>query len=93
MELLERISRDEAATFPSFQSHEEARAFFIEKYGDAFQLTDSEDGIFFYHLILDATTYWNAISQLNKLGFIQGSFLTSYQDIQIFKDGHVHIVF
>lgn len=34
------ISREEEAEIPDFKSHEEARKYFKERYGDAFQLSE-----------------------------------------------------
>ncbi|MEK4930494.1 hypothetical protein N2V92_01125 [Bacillus sp. CH_48] len=35
------ISREEEAEIPDFKGHEEARKYFKEKYGDAFQFSES----------------------------------------------------
>ncbi|TKI73673.1 hypothetical protein FC701_36825, partial [Bacillus mycoides] len=35
------ISREEEVEIPNFKSHEEARTYFKEKYGDAFQISES----------------------------------------------------
>lgn len=51
------ISCEEEAEIPNFKSHEEARKYFKEKYGDAFQISESceVDGeqVYFYMYIVD----------------------------------------
>ena len=92
------ISREEESKIPEFKSHDEARKYFKDKYGDDFQLVDSEntsDGkIYFYKLILNREVYMDMIKEMNKSGYVpmteERMFCT--QDIQIFEDGHIHIV-
>ena len=93
---LQWISRQEEAELPIFKSHEEARAYFEEKYGEKFVFEESSDigdGIcFFYRLITDEEAYIKGASDLNSNGFVGMEFLNSYQPIQIMEDGSVHIV-
>lgn len=92
------ISREEEYALPNFASHDEARAYFKEKYGDDFQMTDSSsiDGqkIYFYKLILDRKAHKEFNEQLRENGYAKMTkeMMFSSQDIQIFEDGHIHIV-
>lgn len=92
------ITREEEAKIPSFISHDEARKWFKEKYGDNFMMTSSEliDGqkCYFYNLILDRNVFEVGQRELKKEGFMKDAltFLGSYQSIQIFEDGSIHIV-
>lgn len=92
------ISREEEYNLPQFKSHEEARIFFKEKYGDDFQMTDSSeiDGekIYFYKLILNREAFEELHNQLREKGCAKMTkeMMFSSQDIQIFESGHIHIV-
>lgn len=92
------ISREEEYNLPQFKSHEEARSFFKDKYGDDFQMTDSSeiDGekIYFYKLILNRKAYKEFNEQLRENGYakMNKEMMFSSQDIQIFESGHIHIV-
>lgn len=92
------ISREEEANFPDFKSHDEARKFFKDKYADNFQMIDSgfigDEKIYYYKLILNREVYLDMIKELNKNGFtgMTEERLFSTQDIQIFENGHLHIV-
>src|SRR5690625_6896867 len=52
-----KISRQSEAEFPEFDSHENARKFLKNKYGDSFVMANSEmindEKVYFYHLILE----------------------------------------
>lgn len=93
-----KISRQVEAEFPEFDSHEKARKYFKNKYGDSFILTSSEmigdDKVYFYHLILDRQEYLKGREKLEKDGFIMNSldFINSHQPFEIFEDGRIHIV-
>ncbi|QDY47026.1 hypothetical protein FK545_20865 (plasmid) [Planococcus glaciei] len=58
---MQGINRQEEAELPIFKSHEEARDYFEEKYGEKFVFEESSeigDGIcFFYRLITDEEAY------------------------------------
>jgi hypothetical protein len=91
------ISREEEQEIPEFESHEEARKYFKEKYGDNFQLSDSEmiddRKCYFYYLIVDKEGYEEGMASMKKDGFVSGMrFMKSQQPIQIFEDGIIHIV-
>lgn len=92
------ISRDEEYQLPKFNSHAEARKYFKDKYGDDFQLMDSNvisgEKIYFYKLILNRKVYMDMLEEMNKTGFVSMNEerMFSSQDIQIFEDGRINIV-
>ncbi|TWT06401.1 hypothetical protein FQV26_00880 [Planococcus sp. CPCC 101016] len=90
------ISKQEEAELPAFKSHEEARDYFEEKYGEKFVFEESStasDGwCFFYRLITDEEAYIKGVSELNATGNIGIEFMNSYQPIQIMEDGSIRIV-
>lgn len=91
------ISREDEARIPPFDSHDEARQWFKAKYGEMFMLMDSEiiggQKCYFHNLVLDYDTWLNGQEELKRTGSIVGmKYLGSYQAIQIFADGHIHIV-
>ncbi|QDY46946.1 hypothetical protein HF394_19995 (plasmid) [Planococcus glaciei] len=93
---MQGINRQEEAELPIFKSHEEARDYFEEKYGEKFVFEESSeigDGIcFFYRLITDEEAYIKGASDLNTNGYVGMEFMNSYQPIQIMEDGSTHIV-
>lgn len=92
------ISREEEAQLPEFKSHDEARKYFKEKYGNDFQMTGSDScddqKIYFYRLILNRKVFEQMYKEMEQNGFCgmteERMFCT--QDIQIMEDGGVHIV-
>lgn len=98
-----RISREKEAEIPDFKGHEEARKYFKEKYGDAFQLSESleVDGekVYFYMYIVDKEKFNEMQDYMRKQStrLINAGnpetkgFMESYQSIQIFEDGRVNI--
>ena len=93
-----KISREEDNKMPSFTSHEEARAYFKERFGHRFQLMDSKiignKKIYLYNLILNEDYYMSYVRD-EKVRMQPDSnflFLFSYQSIEIFEDGFVHII-
>ena len=92
---MHRISKQEAAEFPLFNSHEEAINYFEEKYGERFVLeesSDTNDGLcFFYRLITDEDAYIKGVSDLNSTGYIAMEFMNSYQPIQIMENGSIQV--
>lgn len=94
---IQKISREEEARIPQFDSHEEAREWFKARYGDAFMMTDSEyiggQKCYFYYLILDPEAFHKGQKEMQENGYSAGlAFMKSYQSIQIMQDGSVHIV-
>jgi len=92
-----KISRKEEAGFPDFKSHDEARAYFKEKYGYIFQMMDSfmidDQKCYTYKLLFDVEAFLKGQEELNKNGFtISEDFMFCCQDIQIMEDGYVHVV-
>ncbi|MEB8652074.1 hypothetical protein P4G96_25220 [Bacillus cereus] len=92
------ISRKDEEKIPSFSSHDEARTWFVNKYGRTFQLVSSElidnQKGYFYYLILDKEKFTKGQEILLKHGMLVNSmeYLGSYQSIEIFEDGRIHIV-
>lgn len=96
--MITAISRAEEANIPEFSNYGDARQWFVDKYGDAFVLAgtdDSYDGgtMFTFHLILDRDTYNDGRKKLLAGEAVHGmEFILSYQPIEIFEDGHIHII-
>ncbi|UDY80673.1 hypothetical protein [Geobacillus phage GR1] len=91
------ISRKEEQEIPEFKSHNEARKYFKDKYGDNFQMSDSEiiDGmkVFFYYLIIDEKAFSEGQKLLREGKPVSGlEFIGSHQPIQIYENGTIHIV-
>lgn len=92
-----KISRKAEAELPDFSSHELARKYFKNKYGDRFIMMNSEmiDGmkIYFYSLILDNEIFKDGQEKLGQGEPVSGlDFMNSYQPIEIWEDGRIHIV-
>ena len=94
-----KISRQAEAEFPDFYNHENARKFFKNKYGDSFVMANSEmigdEKVYFHHLILDRQQYFDSFKKLKEDSFITDSleFMNSYQSIEIFEDGRIHVIY
>ena len=101
----DRISRKEEYKLPSFKSHAEAREYFKNIYGHNFQMIDSQEysdcKIYFYRLILDMEQYMSCIRELQETNVLVDDgtdtclafrFITSYQSVEIYEDGRIHIV-
>lgn len=96
--MVKPISREEEAALPVFKSYNEARAFFLNRYGDNFMLenveTFDDETIYFCILILDKDAWVKGCKQLQDHGYIIGTdFINSYQPIQISDKGSIHIVY
>lgn len=93
-----KISRNDEAALPDFSSHEMARKYFKNKYGNHFVMTDSEviDGmnIYFYNLILDYEIFRDGQEKLGRGELVSGlELMNSYQPVEIWEDGRIHIVY
>lgn len=94
------ISRKEEAEIPLFSSYAEAKSYFVEKYGMDFILQTIEpiNGMdcYFHSLVLDWETYHKGKSILRKNNSLSGdlglAFIQSYQPIEIFDNGRIHII-
>lgn len=91
------ISRQDEANIPEFSNHEEARAWFKEKYEENFVLTDSEiieeRKIYFYHLILNRDKYKELQNNLRIGEFsVSKDLMYSYQSVEIDEHGSIHII-
>lgn len=93
-----KISRQAEAEIPEFNSYAEAQKYFAMKYGEKFVLVNIEmigdDEVFFYHLILDEKEYFLGREKLAKDGYIKDSlsFINSYQPVEVFHDGRIHVI-
>ena len=91
------ISRDDESRFPTFDSHEEARAYFEDRFGADFILQDIEDiggqRCYFHAVVVDWEKYKAGRLQMKRNGHIIGlEYIRSYQPVQIMQDGSVHVV-
>jgi hypothetical protein len=92
-----RISRQAEAELPNFSSHEEARDYFKNTYGEQFVLVSSHviDGtkVHFYALSLNPSVFKDGQKKIQQGEFVLGlEYLESYQSIEIFEDGQIHII-
>jgi len=93
-----KISRQAEAEIPEFASYAEVQKYFAKKYGEKFFLANIEmindEEVFFYHLILDEKEYYAGREKLAKDGCIHDSlnFMNSYQPIENFHDGRIHVI-
>ena len=92
-----RISRQAEAELPDFSSHEEARDYFKNTYGEQFVMVSShvidETKVYFYALPLNPSVFKDGQEQIQQGEFVLGlEYLESYQSIEIFEDGRVHII-
>ncbi|MEC3195663.1 hypothetical protein P9Z84_23635 [Bacillus cereus] len=97
------ISGEEEAEIPNFKSHEEARNYFKEKYGDAFQLSEpfriDGEQVYSYMYIVDKKKFnemQNYMEKHNTRLIDAGNpetegFMEFYQSILIFEDGRLSI--
>ncbi|WP_432356087.1 hypothetical protein [Sporosarcina sp. A2] len=93
-----KISRQAEKEIPNFSSHKLAHDYFKNKYGNHFVMMSTEviDGqnVYFYGLILDRHNFEIGRKQLLRDGGIVGAldFMNSYQPVEIFEDGRIHII-
>lgn len=95
--MTQKISRKDEESIPQFNSHEEAKKWFEDRYGKDFILTGvdevGDELCYFYYLILDWEQYRKGLKQIEKDGRMTGfDFLFSHQPVQIMQSGSVHIV-
>lgn len=96
--MTQKISREEEAQIPKFNSHKEAKNWFIDRYGPDFILTGAEmigdEMCYFYYLILNWKDYQEGTKEvrLNQNMAAGLNFLYSHQPVQIMENGSVHIV-
>jgi hypothetical protein len=93
--MVNQISRED---IPQFNSHDEARAYFEQKYGTSnFELveevTDRNEGKFYlYKLILDAEAYKKGMQEIKEKGYCSNeAFIKSTQRIKIMANGEVFL--
>ncbi|TWD96557.1 hypothetical protein FB550_111217 [Neobacillus bataviensis] len=91
------ITQEEEAVLPFFNSHDEALKWFKNKYGKNFILTGTEiideQNCHIYYLILDRELYEAGQNEFMTKGIITDAikYMGSYQEIQVFDDGSIHI--
>ncbi|QHW35811.1 hypothetical protein GZH47_33505 (plasmid) [Paenibacillus rhizovicinus] len=93
-----RLTRQFEADLPQFGSQKEAAAFFTELFGNELELTDIYDvdgqDLWNYRLVIDRHTWEAGQKELNEKGYTSGAdFMMATQEIQIFDDGSLHIVY
>lgn len=95
--MIQKITRKAEAELPSFHSHEEAKKYFKEQYGNDFILAGSEtimgEKCYFYYILLDRAAFEEGTRKL-QAGIHDASleYLESHQPVQIMESGSIHIV-
>lgn len=92
------LTRKFEADLPQFTSHDEVRKFFKGLFAGNFVLQSSEgegaNKIYFYTLIHNRPVWEAGIKELEASGSLTGiEFAMSSQDVQVYHDGRVHIVY
>lgn len=92
-----RISRQDEAKLPVFLNHEEARNYFQNKYEERFVPVSThmidEMKVYFYALVLNPSAFKDGQEKIQQGEFSLGlEYLESYQSIEIFENGQVHII-
>ena len=95
--MAKKITREEEALIPAFQGRREALRWFRDKYGDDFEMVSTEhygDEICnFCVLILNRPEYEISKKALEHGHLVNGmKFLKTFQQIEIYKGGRIHIV-
>ncbi|MCM3389347.1 hypothetical protein LG296_20340 (plasmid) [Ureibacillus chungkukjangi] len=91
------ISREDERFIPDFKSHKEAKVWFLNRFGKRFMKGSVEkvhnQKCYFYILIVNEKAFKYGLKAFQHKGIIDSTnYMTSYQEIQIFEDGSVHIV-
>lgn len=94
-----KMTREFERNLPAFKSQAKAEAYFKEIYSDSMKLVgieeiDSQD-CYFYDVIYNHDLYNKFMENVAKNSGYQVSTeeMFSYQRVEIFEDGNVHIVF
>lgn len=92
-----RLTRKFDQDLPEFSSHQEARNWFKDLFGDDFMLTDSMDidgeKMWDYELVIDRPAWKKGMKEMNEKGFSSGvEFMMATHTIQIFDSGKIHVV-
>ncbi|GAE27824.1 hypothetical protein JCM9140_3985 [Halalkalibacter wakoensis JCM 9140] len=81
---------------PDFQSHEEARSWFKEQFGDRFLLKNSDEiegeRVYYYHLVKDQEVYEQYMQSLSNTvdqDITSMQPFESYSTIEISEDGGI----
>lgn len=103
MDIAKEYSREDEANVPEFKNWKEAEKYFKNKHGDNFQYQGDHEidgeAYYFYDLILDRDVYERKQKKImeaykNKTLFLQldEDELRSYQRIEIWENGSVHML-
>lgn len=92
-----RISRQDEAEFPDFSTHEEAREYLENKHAERFVRISSnimdDTKVYFYALVLNPSVFEDGQKKVQQGEYVFGEeYLESYQSIEIFEDGRIHII-
>lgn len=93
------LSRQFEADLPSFNSHREVREFFKGLFGDNFLLKSTDTSfdnrkIYFYTIVHDRKAWESGLKELDRNGFTTDrEFMMATQDVQVFADGSIHMVY
>jgi hypothetical protein len=100
LEKIAQLTREYEANLPEFNSHDEARSYFKNKFGDSFVMMDSNviggEKHYRYYLILDPEAFNKMQQELRENGHYADpdlSGLMSYQTIEIAETGEIHILY
>lgn len=94
-----KMTREFESNLPAFNSKSEAEAYFKGIYSDNMKLVGIEEidnqNCYFFDVIYDHDLYNKFMENLTKHpgGTVSEEELFSYQRVEIFEDGNVHIVF
>ena len=84
---IRKITREDEAKLPRFNTHREAKMFFAIKYGDDTSIC------YRYALILNREAYENGLRTLAQGSMTDADdFLKSYQSIEIMLNGTIHVI-
>lgn len=100
------LDRSFEKEIPEFKSHDEARTWFKEKFGDNFFMVEimtvDDQKLYRYHLVTDRAAY-DAFQKkqqaaMEKQGFyaLQEEDMAGFMSnntVEIFEDGSIHIVY
>lgn len=92
-----KISRKAEAELPNFSSHEQARNYFKSTYGEHFVMMSSEiindKKVYFYGLLLNPETFYDGQKKVSQGEPVIGlAMMNSYEPVEIFEDGRIHII-
>ena len=95
--MIKPISNQEQAEIPAFTNYADAILWFKDRYGLNFVfvdsvLSDTEEILYYYHLVLDRETYDQETKKLKRAGASPSiRLMRSFQNIEIHENGNVRI--